>query len=98
MTYNTVDDGAKRKFQIEIIETEPNIQCKALINSNNELRIFIDGNKYKEELYGIVYNHEEVIEDLKSVKAVECFIDKLRKILPPVGYPLKEHPPSGKNI
>lgn len=89
VTYITTNEEAKRKFQIEIIETEPNIQCKAITNDQNKLKVVDGGTTHECELYGIVYNHEESVTDLRSNTAVERFVKKLDEILPSIAYPVK---------
>jgi len=98
VTYKTTDEGEKRKFQIEIIETEPNVQCKAIIDDQNKLKIVDGGSKYEYELYGIVYNHKESITDLRSNAAVERFIKNLEEILPSISYPSTDPLKEGEKV
>ena len=89
VSHKTTDEGEMRKFCIEIIETEPEVVCKAVIDEQNNLKIVDSRNEYEYELYGIIFSHEESIADLNSTQAVERFIKNLEEILPPIAHNAK---------
>ena len=82
VTYKTVDNEGKRKFQIEVFETKPNTECKVEIDEENEHKVMeYKSEDFKNEIVGIVFNHEENIADLDSQGAVERFRNNLNEIL-----------------
>ena len=79
VTYKTEDFDQKRKFQMEVFEVKPNIQCKIYIDDDNEVQVI---GECLNDLHGIVFNYEEVITNLGSQEAIGRFITNLKDIIP----------------